>query len=123
MLGPLGAAAAATVGIVGMKQLYQSFLSAQKDLRLTKEERQRAEHLSALLTKQIQEEEKLIVSFYRQSGEVVEDLIQLVNKAIYDDSQTAYAITQLATKMGVFIKYSTKDTFDEFMLGDEPLVL
>ncbi|MGP3561312.1 hypothetical protein [Geobacillus sp. BK01] len=123
LLGPLGAAAAATVGIVGMKQLYQSFLSAQKDLRLTKEERQRAEHLSALLTKQIQEEEKLIVSFYRQSGEVVEDLIQLVNKAIYDDSQTAYAITQLATKMGVFIKYSTKDTFDEFMLGDEPLVL
>lgn len=123
LLGPIGAVAAATVGIIGMRQLYQSFLSVQQDLRLAKEERKKAECLSKLLIEQLQQEEQQIVQFYRSLGEEVNELSHLLHVAIHNDSQVAYTITQLATKLGVSIKYDTKEKFDEFMLGDEWLRL
>jgi hypothetical protein len=123
LFGPVGAAAAATVGMIGMKQLYQSFLSVQQDIRLAKEERERAEYLSELLIQQLKEEEQQVINFYREASEIVIDLSHLVEAAIHDDSKVAYSISQLASKLNVFIKYETKDKFDEFMFGDEPLIL
>ncbi|MDF2789136.1 MAG: hypothetical protein K0S80_2234 [Neobacillus sp.] len=124
MFGPIGAAAAATVAMIGMNQLYQTFIRAREDLKLAVEERKRAEMLSALMIEQIKLEEKSVIEFYQQSSKIVTDLTVLVKQAIYSDSskiaETIYALTN---KLGVFIKYDTQEKFDDFMLSEEPLRL
>jgi hypothetical protein len=123
LFGPIGAAAAATVAMIGMKQLYQSFLHAREDVRLAVEERKKAEELSALLIAGIKEEEKTLVAFYRENAQVMEDLTGLVQEAIRNERNTAETIFQLTSKLGVFIKYSNQEEFDDFMIGDEQLIL
>lgn len=124
MFGPVGAAAAATVAMIGMKQLYQSFITAREDLKLTIEERKKAEQLSVLMIEQIQQEERSVVEFYKQNGEVVTDLTDLVKKSIHEDSSNiAETIYELTSKLGVFIKYDTQEKFDDFMLSEEALKL
>jgi hypothetical protein len=124
MFGPVGAAAAATVAMIGMKQLYQSFITAREDLKLTIEERKKAEQLSMLMIEQIQQEERAVVEFYKQNGEIVTDLTDLVKKSIHQDSSNiAETIYELTSKLGVFIKYDTQEKFDDFMLSEEALKL
>lgn len=123
LFGPIGAGIAATVGMIGMKQLYQAFSSARQDLRLAIEERKRAEDISCLLVGKIAEEERQIIAFYHEAGEVVANLSGLVEIAINDDIQVDQAISQIVSKLGVFIKYGTKQEFDEFMATDEDLWL
>jgi hypothetical protein len=124
MFGPVGAAAAATVAMIGMKQLYQSFITAREDLKLTIEERKKAEQLSALMIQQIQQEERAVVEFYKQNGDIVADLTDIVKKSIHHDSSNiAATIYELTSKLGVFVKYDTQEKFDDFMLSEETLRL
>ena len=124
LFGPIGAAAAATVAMIGMKQLYQSFITAREDLQLAIEERQRAEMLSVLMIEQIQQEEKSVVAFYKQNSEMVADLTSLVERTIHNETTNiASTIYELTSKLGVLIKYDTQEKFDDFMLSGESLTL
>jgi hypothetical protein len=123
LFGPIGAAAAATVAMIGMKQLYQSFLQVGEDARLAREERIQAELFSEMIIAEIKEEEERLVTFYREHAAMMEDLSDLVQLTIRGEENIAETIVQLTSKLGVFVKYSKQEDFDDFMLSEEPLVL
>lgn len=123
LFGPVGAAVAGTVGLLGMKQLYKTFITAQKDLELAKEQRVKAEQLSEVLIEQIKEEEQLLVSYYREYSQTLKELKQLVEIAIHDDSFTEEAIVALANSLHIKFEYNTLSEFNDFMMSDEVLKL
>jgi len=123
LFGPVGAAVAGTVALIGMKQLYKVFTSAREDLSLAKEARLHAEALSEMIIKQVKEEEKLLVSYYKEYETTFAELKQLVDLAILDDKLTEQAIVSLAHGLNVKFKYDTLDEFEAFMLSDEVLEL
>lgn len=123
LFGPIGAAVAGTVALIGMKQLYQSFIRAREDLDLTIEQQKQAEIMSQLLIEQIKQEERLVVSFYQEQAKEVEQLTNLVQLAIEDEAKVEETLHQLMTKLNVKIKYQTRESFDAFMMSDEPLRL
>lgn len=124
LFGPIGAAAAATVAMIGMKQLYHSFTTAREDLKLAIEERKKAEMLSEMMIERIQQEEQEIIQYYRQNSQMVEDLTNLVKSAVSQVSgNISETIYELSTKLGIFIKYDTQEKFDDFMFSEETLTL
>ena len=123
LFGPVGAAVAGTVGLLGMKQLYKTFITAEEDLELAKEQRVKAEQLSEVLIEQIKEEEQLLVSYYREYSQTLKELKQLVEIAIHDDSFTEEAIVALANSLHIKFEYNTLSEFNDFMMSDEVLKL
>lgn len=123
LFGPVGAAVAGTVALIGMKQLYQSFKIAREDLRLSIEEREKAEVMSRLMIDQIKEEEKLLVDFYQQQSAILDDLSGFVQAAITDETNIEETLYQLTTKLNVVVKYQTRESFDDFMMSEEVLEL
>ncbi|WP_336990018.1 hypothetical protein ABXS71_02455 [Bacillus infantis] len=123
LFGPVGAAVAGTVALIGMKQLYKVFKSAREDLQLAKEARQQAEALSIMLIKQVKEEERILVAYYQDYEQTLKGLKHVVELAILDDSLTEKAIVSLATNLNVEIEYETFDDFETFMLSDDVLKL
>ena len=124
LFGPIGAAAAATVGIIGMNQLYQVFMNAQNDLKLTIEERKTAEYLSELMIARIKQEERLVIEYYKENAEIITDLTELVKRTIdKKDVEIEATIFELTSKLNVFVKYDTQEKFDDFMFSEESLKL
>lgn len=123
LFGPVGAAVAGTVAVMGMKQLYQVFTNARADLALAKEARERAEALSTLVIQQVKEEERLLVAYYTDYEKTFVQLKQLVDLAIVDDRYTEQAIVSLANGLNVTFEYETLDDFEAFMLSDDVLKL
>lgn len=123
LFGPIGAAVAGTVALIGMKQLYKVFQTARRDLALVKEARQQAEELSLLIIEKVTEEEKTLVNYYKEYEQTFKDLKYLVDLAIVDASQTERAIVSLAEGLQVKFKYETLQDFTDFMLSDEILEL
>ncbi len=123
LFGPVGAAVAGTVALIGMKQLYKVFQTARQDLALAKEARQQAEALSLLIIEQVKEEEKMLVDYYKEYGQTFKDLKYIVDLAIADASHTEKAIVSLAEGLQVTFKYETLEDFTDFMLSDEALEL
>lgn len=123
LFGPIGAAVAGTVALIGMKQIYSVFQNARKDLMLAKEERKQAEELSLLIMEQVKEEEKLLVNYYSEYEKTFIDLKNLVDLAIKDLAQTEKAIVSLAEGLQVKFKYENFADFADFMLSDEILDL
>ncbi|MGG4198716.1 hypothetical protein [Peribacillus frigoritolerans] len=123
LFGPVGAAVAGTVALIGMKQLYKVFKSAREDLQLAKEARQQAETLSVIIIEQVKEEERLLVAYYQDYGQTLKDLKHVVELAILDDSLTEKAIVSLARNLNIEFEYETLDDFETFMLSDGVLKL
>lgn len=123
LFGPIGAAVAGTVALIGMKQVYKVFINAREDLKLAKEARLQAEALSEVLIQQIKEEEALLISYYKEYETTFVELKKLVDLAIVDDKLTEKAIVSLAVGLNVKFKYETLDEFQDFMLSDEVLEL
>jgi len=123
LFGPIGAAVAGTVALIGMKQLYNVFKNAQEDLRLAKEDRRHAEELSEIIIQLVKEEERLLVSYYKEYEIDLAELKQLVDVAILDEKLTETAIVSLAHGLNVKFKYETLDEFEAFMLSDDVLEL
>lgn len=123
LFGPVGAALAGTVALIGMKQLYKVFKSAREDLQLAIEARQQAEALSNMLIKQVKEGERLLVAYYQEYEQTLKDLKGVVELAILDDSFTEEAIVSLAMNLNIEIEYEAFDDFETFMLSDEALKL
>jgi len=123
LFGPVGAAVAGTVALIGMKQLYKVFTNAREDLSLAKEARLQAETLSEMIIKQVKEEERLLVSYYKEYETTFAELKHLVDLAIIDDKLTEKAIVSLAHGLNVKFKYDTLDEFEAFMLSDDVLEL
>ena len=123
LFGPVGAAVAGTVALIGMKQLYKVFKSAREDLQLSKEARKQAETLSAIIIEQVKEEERLLVAYYQEYEQTLKDLKHIVELAILDDSLTEKAIVSLAMNLNVEFQYEKLDDFETFMLSDGVLKL
>lgn len=123
LFGPIGAAVAGTVALIGMKQLHKVFTNAQADLRLAKEARLQAEVFSEALIKEIKQEETLLISYYQEYETTFVELKKLVDIAIIDDSLTEKAIVSLAEGLNVKFQYETLDEFEAFMLSDDVLEL
>jgi len=123
LFGPIGAAVAGTVALIGMKQVYKVFINAREDLKLAKEARLQAEALSEVLIQQIKEEESLLISYYQEYESTFLELKKLVDLAIVDDSLTEKAIVSLVVGLNVKFKYETLDEFQAFMLSDDVLEL
>lgn len=123
LFGPIGAAIAGTVALIGMKQLYSVFQTAHKDLALAKEARQQAELLAQYTIAQVKAEEKLLVAYYAQYEQTFNDLKELVDLAIVDVAQTEKAIVSLAEGLQVKFKYETLEQFTDFMRSDDVLEL
>lgn len=123
LFGPIGAAVAGTLALIGMRQLYSVFTNARADLKLAKEARLQAEVLSEVLIQQIKVEEEVLVSFYQEYETTFVELKRLVNFAIVEDSLTEKAIVSLAEGLNVNFKYGTLDEFEAFMLSDDELEL
>lgn len=123
LFGPIGAAVAGTVALLGMKQIYKVFTDAQADLRLAKGARLQAEALSEVLIQQIKEEESLLISYYQEYEYTFGKLKKLVDLAIIDDNLNEEAIVSLAEGLNVKFKYETLGEFKTFMLGDDELEL
>jgi len=76
------------------------------------------------MIQQIQQEERAVVEFYKQNGDIVADLTDIVKKSIHHDSSNiAATIYELTSKLGVFVKYDTQEKLDDFMLSEEALRL
>lgn len=123
LFGPIGAAVAGTVALIGMKQLYKVFTNAREDLQLAKEARVQADTLAELVIQQIKDEEALLISYYKEYEETLIELKHLVDLAILDDHLTEKAIISLAHGLNVEFKYEKLDEFAAFMLSDEVLEL
>lgn len=123
LFGPIGAAVAGTVALIGMKQLYKVFITAREDLKLAKEARMQAEALSEMIILQVKEEEALLIAYYKEYEATFVELKKLVDLAILDDSLTEKAILSLADGLKVKFKYETLGEFESFMLSDEVLEL
>ncbi|MEG0261026.1 MAG: hypothetical protein RR651_14245 [Lysinibacillus sp.] len=123
LFGPIGAAVAGTVALIGMKQLYKVFINAREDLQLAKEARIQAEDLAEMVIQQVKEEESLLISYYKKYEETLIELKHLVDLAILDDHLTEKAIISLAHGLNVKFKYEQLDEFAAFMLSDEVLEL
>lgn len=123
LFGPIGAAVAGTVALIGMKQLYKVFINAREDLQLAKEARMQAEDLAEMVIQQVKEEEALLISYYKEYEETLIELKHLVDLAILDDHLTEKAIISLAHGLNVKFKYEQLDEFATFMLSDEVLEL
>lgn len=121
LFGPIGAAVAGTVGLLAMKQLYKTFITAREDLQLAKEERERAELLSQMLIEQIKEEEKLLTDYFKEYSQTLKELKQVVDLALLDSSFTEEAIISLANSLNIKFEYETLDEFTDFMLSDDTL--
>ena len=106
-----------------MKQLYKVFTNAREDLSLAKEARLHAEALSEIIIQQVKEEERLLVSYYKEYETTFVELKHLVDLAILDDKLTEKAIVSLAYGLNVKFKYDTLDEFEAFMLSDDVLEL
>jgi hypothetical protein len=123
LFGPVGAAAAATVAMIGMKQMYQAFIRVREDLRMTIHERQQAEMLSELLISKIKAEKEQLVFYYKEASDKISNLTSLVNIALEDETKVAYTLHKLATQLKIEFKYNTQEEFDEFMLSEDSLKL
>lgn len=123
LFGPIGAAVSGTVALIGMKQLYKVFINAREDLNLSIEARLQAEKLSHLLIKQIEDEEELLVAYYKEYESTLIQLKQLVESALFDDKYMEQAIVSLANGLNVEFKYATLDEFTTFMYSDDNFVL
>lgn len=123
LFGPVGAAIAGTVALLGMKQLYKVFKSAREDVKLAIEARQRAEALSAMLIEQVKEEERILVAYYKDYGKTLSELKQVVDLASSDNAFTEKAIVSLAAGLNIKFEYETLDEFESFMLSDDVLKL
>ncbi|MFJ7407672.1 MULTISPECIES: hypothetical protein [unclassified Lysinibacillus] len=123
LFGPIGAAIAGTVALIGIKQLYKVFINAREDLKLSKEARIQAEALSEIIIQQVKEEEALLISYYKEYEETFVKLKQLVDLAIIDDRLTEKAIISLVDGLNIKFKYERLDDFEAFMLSDEVLEL
>lgn len=123
LFGPVGAAVAGTVALIGMKQIYKVFTNARADLQLAKEARLQAEALAEEIIQQIKEEEALLISYYQEYEATFVELKKLVDLAIVDGNLTEKAIVSLAEGLNVKFKYETLDEFEQFMFSDEELVL
>ena len=123
LFGPIGAAVAGSVALIGMKQLYKVFQGARNDLALAKEARLLAEQMAEVIIEQIKAEEQLLVNYYSEYEQTLKELKTVVDLAITDDSYTEHAIVALATGLNVRFEYETLDEFTEFMLSDEILKL
>lgn len=123
LFGPVGAAVAGTVAVMGMQQLYKIFLVAQDDLQLARKERMKAEALAQVLINQIEEEQALLVAYYTEYRETLESLNVLVEAAIQDYTLTSIAIQSISEKLDFPMKYESLNDFDEFMMSDEELSL
>lgn len=123
LFGPIGAAIAGPVALIGMKQLYKAFVTSQKDLQLSIEERKKAEELAVLVIGEIREQEKLILNYYKEYEETLVELETIVELAIQHDSLTETALTTIATKLNIEFKYPTLASFSDFMNSDDSLIL
>ena len=123
LFGPVGAAVAGTVAVMGMQQLYKVFTQAQSDLQLAKEARSQAEELSKLLIEEIKNEEQLLISYYDEYALTLGSLRDTVNMAIENDEFTEAAILDITTQLNIELQYKSLDEFDNFMSTDESLIL
>lgn len=123
LFGPIGAAIAGTVALIGMKQIYHVFIKAQKDLKLADEALLKAQRLSGTLIQQIKEEEKLVSAYYQEYEATFVELRKVVNLAISNEGFTEQAIVSLAEGLHTTFQYNTLDDFEAFMLSEEELVL
>ncbi|MFE8700714.1 hypothetical protein ACFYKX_08820 [Cytobacillus sp. FJAT-54145] len=123
LFGPVGAALAGTVALMGMKQLYKVFTNAREDLALAKEARAKAETLSKMIIQQVREEEKILIAYYSDYQETLVELKKVVDLAVVDTTFTEQAIVSLANGLNITFKYDTLDEFNDFMLSDEVLEL
>lgn len=123
LFGPIGAAVAGSVGLIGMKQLYKVFQKAQNDLALAKEARIVAEEMSQAIIAQVKEEEQLLINYYNEYAETFSNLKSFVDLAINDESYTENAIVALAEGLNIKIEYETLEQFTDFMLSDYILKL
>ncbi|TFD93672.1 hypothetical protein [Jeotgalibacillus sp. R-1-5s-1] len=123
LFGPIGAAVAGTVTLIGMKQLYKVFIHAREDLSLAKEARKEAEAFSKALIQQIKDEEELLVNFFKEYELTLVELRELVNNAISDESLHEKTIVSLAQGLNIAFKYETLEEFENFMMSDEDLIL
>lgn len=123
LFGPIGAAIAGPVALIGMKQLYKVFVTSQKDLQLSIEQRKKAEELSTILIKEIRQQEKGLLSYYKEYEETLAELETIVDLAIQDDSFTESALTAIAIKLNIEFKYPTLESFSDFMNSDDTLTL
>ncbi|TDQ32141.1 hypothetical protein [Aureibacillus halotolerans] len=123
LFGPVGAAIAGTVTLIGMKQIYKVFINAREDLQLAKEARLQAEALSKIIIHQIKEEEKLLIAYYKEYETSFSELKKLVDLTIIDSGLTEKAIVSLANGLNVKFEYEQFNEFEAFMLSDDELVL
>ncbi|WAA11973.1 hypothetical protein [Fervidibacillus halotolerans] len=123
LFGPIGAAVAGTVSLIGMRQLYNVFTSARENLELAREARLKAEALSALLIEKVKEEERALIAYYKEYEETFKNIRHFVNLAIADDTFTEQAIVSLAEGLNVQFQFDTLEKFSDFMLSDDTLEL
>lgn len=123
LFGPIGAAVAGTVALIGMKQLYKVFLSAREDLSLSKEARLQAEVFSKIIIEQVKEEEELLILYYKEYETTLINLKKLTDIAIVDEEYTEKAMVSLAIGLNVKFEYATLDEFTTFMNSDDIFVL
>lgn len=123
LFGPIGGAIAGTVSLMAMRQLYDAFNIAREDLSLTRQARIQAEQFSKEIIVEIQEEERLLISYYNQYAEDIKELQGIVELAISDDQYTNDTIVRLAEKLNIQFEYDTRDKFRDFMLSDGTLEL
>lgn len=123
LFGPIGAAIAGTVSLIGMKQLYKVFQTARNDVALAKEARKEAETLSLLTIELIKEEEQQLIHYYKHYEQTFNELKHLVDLAIVDDTHSEKAIFSLANALNVKFEYNTIEEFTDFMLSEEALDL
>jgi hypothetical protein len=123
LFGPIGAAIAGSVALIGMKQLYRVFQNARNDLALAKEERILAEQMSLVIMEQVKQEELLLVNYYNEYAQTFNELKKFVDLAIVDESYTENAIVALAEGLNIKFEYESLEDFTDFMLSDDVLKL
>ncbi|MBD8036154.1 hypothetical protein H9635_05320 [Solibacillus sp. A46] len=123
LFGPIGAAVAGSVALIGMKQLYKVFQAAHNDLALAKETRVLAEQMAAAVIEQVKQEEQLLVNYYNEYTQTLKELKVVVDMAGIDESYTEKAIIALADGLNIKFEYNTLEEFTDFMLSDDILKL
>lgn len=123
LFGPIGAAIAGSVALIGMKQLYKVFQDARNDLTLAKDARILAEKISLAVIDQVKKEEQVLVNYYNEYAKTLKELKVFVDLAITDESYTEHAIVTLAEGLNIKFEFETLNQFTDFMLSDEVLKL
>jgi hypothetical protein len=128
VFGPGGAIVGSIVGMLAGKEAFNALMLAQKELNLTIEERKRAEMLSKIIIKQIEEEQNQLKKLVEQEIDEIKGLSKILenlNDSIYNSNfltksfEINQGILTLAEKLNVEFQYNTKEEFDDFMFNDD----